>query len=130
MKPKRKLFSQTINCTTNVPERPRGSAIMFNNRIIENICSVPSLSSAPEFVCDHQQVPAMKSAIFLDHFPALSCIVSHFRDVFRSNTMHLRLDCDCSESSFSFTEGLPSNSNWVLFERLFLNHLNAMPRIP
>ena len=36
---------------------------MLNNRIIEKICSVPSLSSALEFVCDHQQVPAMKSLI-------------------------------------------------------------------
>ena len=36
---------------------------MFNNRIIENICSVPSLISAVEFVCDHQQLPSMKSLI-------------------------------------------------------------------
>ena len=27
------------------------------------MCSFPSLSSALEFVCDHQQVPAMKSLI-------------------------------------------------------------------
>ena len=31
--------------------------------IIENICSVPNLSSVVEFVCDHQQAPAMKSLI-------------------------------------------------------------------
>ena len=33
------------------------------NTIIENVYSVPNLSSVLEFVCDHQQAPAMKSLI-------------------------------------------------------------------
>ena len=48
----------------------------------------------------------MNTCNILDHFSALC---RHFRDVFQSNH-HLRLDCDCSESSFRFTARLPRNS--------------------
>ena len=45
--------------------KPLGMLQFINhvNTIIENTCSVPNLSSVLEFVCDHQQAPAMKSLI-------------------------------------------------------------------
>ena len=38
----------------------RGQFSNYVYTIIENICSVPNLRSVLEFVCDHQQAPAMK----------------------------------------------------------------------
>ena len=85
------------------------------NTIIENVCSVPNLSSDLEFVCDHQQAPAMKSLIQWLPTAMENNIANHLAAVNRSSWT-ATIDCKQTDAQLSMSNHFEKCTSVHLFK--------------